>query len=58
MNTVSLKLDEIFELAKKTLIANGCDDETASILSELIKNAERDDLFHTVYLDYQLMLRV
>ena len=27
---------------KKTLLANGCNDETASILSELIKNAERD----------------
>ena len=29
-------------LAKKTLLANGCDDETASILSDLIRNAERD----------------
>ena len=42
MSTVSLTLDEIFELAKKTLLANGCDDETASILSDLIKSAERD----------------
>ena len=42
MSTISLTLDEIFDLAKKTLIANGCNDETASILSELIKNAERD----------------
>ena len=42
MSTVSLTLDEIFDLAKKTLLANGCDDETASILSDLIKNAERD----------------
>ena len=42
MSTVSLTLDEIFNLAKKTLLANGCDDETASILSELIKNEERD----------------
>ena len=31
MSTVSLTLDEIFDLAKKTLLANGCDDETASI---------------------------
>ena len=38
MSTVSLTLDEIFELAKKTLLANGCDDETASILSDLIRN--------------------
>ena len=41
MSTVSLTLDEIFDLAK-TLLANGCDDETASILSDLIRNAERD----------------
>ena len=42
MSTISLTLDEIFVLAKKTLLANGCDDETASILSDLIRNAERD----------------
>ena len=42
METVSLKLDEIFDLAKKTLLANGCDDETASILADLIMKAERD----------------
>jgi len=42
MATVSLKLDEIFDLAKKTLLANGCDDETASVLADLIKKAERD----------------
>ena len=39
MSTVSLTLDEIFDLAKKTLLANGCDDETASILADLIRNA-------------------
>jgi len=42
VNTVSLSLDEIFDLAKKTLLANGCDDETASILADLIMKAERD----------------
>ena len=42
MTTVSLELEEIFNLAKKTLLANGCDDETATILGNLIKNAERD----------------
>ena len=42
MSTVSLTLDEILELAKKTLLANGCDDETASILADLIMKAERD----------------
>jgi len=42
VSTVSLTLDEIFDLAKKTLLANGCDEETSSILSELIMKAERD----------------
>ena len=42
MSTVSLKLDEILDLAKNTLLANGCYDETASILAELIMKAERD----------------
>ena len=51
MSTVSLTLDEIFDLAKKTLLANGCDDETASILSDLIRNAERDGLYLMDYLD-------
>jgi len=42
VNAISLTLDEIFDLAKKTLLANGCDDETASILADLIMKAERD----------------
>ena len=42
MATVSLSLDGIYKLANKTLLANGCDQETADILSELITNAERD----------------
>ncbi len=42
MKTVSLTLDEIYNLAKKILLANKCDDETASILAELIMKAERD----------------
>ena len=42
MNTVSLSLDEIYDLAKKTLLANGCDEENANILSETIMKAERD----------------
>ena len=58
MSTIPLTLDEIFDLAKKTLLANGCDDETASILSELIKNAEEMDLYHMDYLDYLLMCLV
>ena len=42
MSTVSLTLNEILELAKKTLLANGCDDENASILADTIMRAERD----------------
>ena len=42
MKTVSLSLEKIFDLAKKTLLANGCDDETSDILSDLIMRAERD----------------
>jgi len=42
MATVSLKLDEIFDLAKKTLLSNECDNETASVLADLIMKAERD----------------
>ena len=42
MNTVSLTLDEISYLAKKTLLANGCDVENASILADTIMRAERD----------------
>ena len=42
MATVFLSLNEIHELAKKTLLTNGCDDETASILADLIMKAERD----------------
>ena len=42
MSTTSLSLKEIHDLAKKTLLANNCDDETASILADLIMKAERD----------------
>jgi len=42
MNTISLSLDEIYDLAKKTLLFNSCDEENASILSDTIMRAERD----------------
>ena len=42
MNTISLSLDEIYKLANKTLLANGCDEENANILSDTIMRAERD----------------
>jgi len=42
MTTVSLSLDEIYDLAKRTLLANGCDGENANILADTIMRAERD----------------
>jgi len=42
MNTISISLDEIYDLAKKTLLFNGCDEESANILSDTIMRAERD----------------
>ena len=51
MASVSLTLDEIFNLAKKTLLSNLCDDETATILADLIMKAERDgSLSHGLFL--------
>ncbi len=42
MATTSLTLSEILDLAKKTLLFNGCDEENANILSDTIMRAERD----------------
>ena len=42
MNTISISLKEIYDLAKKTLLFNGCDEENASILSDTMMRAERD----------------
>tara|TARA_Y100001970_G_scaffold206569_1_gene251547 strand:+ start:700 stop:1698 length:999 start_codon:yes stop_codon:yes gene_type:complete len=42
MATIPLSLDDIYNLANKTLLANGCDEETSNILSDLIMKAERD----------------
>ena len=42
MKTVSLTLDEIYNLANKTLISNDCDKENADILSDTITRAEID----------------
>jgi len=42
MAATSLSLDEIYNLAKKTLLFNGCDEENANILSDTIMRAERD----------------
>ncbi len=42
MTTVSISLNDIYDLAKKTLLFNGCDEENANILSDTIMRAERD----------------
>ncbi len=50
MSTTSLSLDEIYNLAKKTLLFNGCDDEHANMLSDTIMRAESDgSLSHGVF---------
>ena len=41
MSTTSLSLEEIYDLAKKTLLSNGCDEDNARILSDTIMRAER-----------------
>ena len=55
MSTISLSLDEIFDLAKKTLLANGCENETVSILSDLIGMLNVMVHYRMVYLDCQPM---
>ena len=42
MTTTSLKLDEIYTLAKKTLLHNGCDEINAEAVSDTVTFAERD----------------
>ena len=42
MSTISLTLEEIYNLANKTLLFNGCDNQNANILSDTIMRAERD----------------
>lgn len=42
MTTTSLSLDEIFELAKKTLLAAGANEENADAVAQTVLQAERD----------------
>ena len=42
MSTQSLSLDEIYTLAKKTLIHNGCDELNAEAVAKTVTFAERD----------------
>jgi len=68
METVSLKLDEIFDLAKKTLLANGCDDDGETpctfecgdpLASNYDENADYfKDSFNCVYDNYGPILYV
>ena len=42
MSTRDLSLDEIYSLAKNTMLANGCDTVNAEALADIICRAERD----------------
>ena len=42
MSTISLSLEKIYQLAKKTLSFNGCDEINAEAVSRTVANAERD----------------
>jgi len=42
MTTTALSLDEIYSLAKQTLLHNGCDEINAEAVSKTVTHAERD----------------
>ena len=42
MSQTPLSLDEIYKLAKKTLLFNGCDEINAEAVAKTVSNAERD----------------
>ncbi|SVD41314.1 uncharacterized protein METZ01_LOCUS394168, partial [marine metagenome] len=42
MATIPLTLDEIYDLAKKTLLFNGCDEANADSVATTVRDAERD----------------
>lgn len=42
MDQVNLTLDEVFDLARRSLMANGCDDANASAVARNMQAAERD----------------
>ena len=42
MTTTALSLDEIYSLAKQTLLHNGCDEMNAEAVSKTVTHAERD----------------
>jgi len=45
MSTVFLSLNEIYQLAKKTLLFNGCNEINADVIATTVHNAERDGSF-------------
>lgn len=42
MNTIPMTVDEIHDLAKTCLVANGCDDANAEAVASTVSRAERD----------------
>ena len=54
MSNISLELDEIYNLAKNTFLNSGCDDETATIMADLVTKAEKEDPYRMVYSECQL----
>ncbi|WP_306114498.1 MULTISPECIES: Ldh family oxidoreductase [unclassified Roseovarius] len=42
MSTISLTLDEIHDLARAVMLANGCDTANADALADIVTRAERD----------------
>ena len=42
ITTVSLTHDEIYDLARNVMLANGCDDENAAAVADIMTRAERD----------------
>ena len=42
MSKQELSLDAIYDLAKKVMLANGCDVANAEALADIISRAERD----------------
>ena len=42
MTKINLSLDEIYNLAKDTMLANKCNDENASVIADIVMRAERD----------------
>ena len=42
MATISLSLEEIYQLIKSVMLSNGCDEPNAAALADIMTRAERD----------------